>query len=136
MSIVQVVCENFTKALYLDKVGLQIMADYSTVSSLKQDKKVQAEADKAVIDNQLSLYEKGIITYNSFLNAIGQVSVPDGDNYIYDRTKVPYAVKLGVGGTQAMQMLLSDPNLDGATKRNALIVIFGLSEQEAGQIIT
>jgi hypothetical protein len=136
MSIVQVVCENFTKALYLDKVGVQIMADYSTVSSLKQDKKVQAEADKAVIDNQLALYEKGIITYNSFLLAIGQESVSDGDNYIYDRTKVPYAVKLGVGGTQAMQMLLSDPNLDGATKRNALIVIFGLSEQEASQIIT
>jgi len=136
MSVVQVVCSNFTKALYLDKSGVQIMADYSTVSSLKQDKKVQAEADKAVTDNQLALYEKGIITYNSFLLAIGQEAVSDGDNYIYDRTKVPYAVKLGVGGTQAMQTLLSDPNLDATTKKNALIVIFGLTDQEAGQIIT
>jgi len=136
MSAVQMVCSNFTKALYLDKVGLQIVADYSTVSSLKQDKKVQAEADKAVIDNQLALYEKGIITYNSFLTAIGQETVPDGDNYIYDRTKVPYAVKLGVGGTQAMQAILSDQNLDSTTKKNALIVIFGLTDQEAGQIIT
>ncbi len=35
MSIVGVVCQNFTRALYLNKVGLQIKADYSTVSCLK-----------------------------------------------------------------------------------------------------
>jgi len=35
MSMVETVCENFTRALYLNKVGLQIKADYSTVSCLK-----------------------------------------------------------------------------------------------------
>lgn len=35
MSIIGVACQNFTKALYLDKVGIQIKADYSTVSCLK-----------------------------------------------------------------------------------------------------
>lgn len=35
MSIVGVVCQNFTRALYLDKIGVQIKADYSTVSCLK-----------------------------------------------------------------------------------------------------
>ncbi len=35
MSMVETTCQNFTRALYLNKVGLQIKADYSTVSCLK-----------------------------------------------------------------------------------------------------
>ena len=50
--------------------------------------------------------------------------------------KVPYAEKLGVGGTQALQMILSDPNITPDMKKNTLIVVFGLTDLEADQIIS
>jgi hypothetical protein len=37
MSMAQVICENFTKNLGLDKVGAKIMVDYSSVSCLKNN---------------------------------------------------------------------------------------------------
>jgi hypothetical protein len=62
--------------------------------------------------------------------------VDGGDKYIYDMTKVPYSTKLGVGGTQALQLIISDPNIDPLTKRNTLVVVFGFTEDEASKIIT
>ena len=55
MSIVQVVCSNFTKALYLDKVQLQIMADYSTVSALSNNESVEQDLITKKLDNLLKL---------------------------------------------------------------------------------
>ncbi len=95
----------------------------------------QVEDTKAKkIANASALYEKGLITYNSMLEKIGEEPILGGDKYIFDMSKTPYAVKLGVGGTQAMQMILSDQYLTSQNKKNILIVIFGLTEQEANQV--
>jgi hypothetical protein len=48
---------------------------------------------------------------------------------------MPLAVKLGVGGTQALQAIMTDVNILPAQKVNLLIVVFGLSEKEANQIM-
>ena len=80
------------------------------------------------------LYDSGLLKYNDYIEKIGLEKVADGDKYIYEMTKQPYAVKLGVGGTEAMQMILSDQNITLKMKENILNIIFGLSEEEAKKI--
>lgn len=41
---------------------------------------------------------------------------------------------LGVGGTQAMQGILADPVLTPAQKKSALMIIFGLNEEDANSL--
>lgn len=47
----------------------------------------------------------------------------------------PLAVKLGVGGTQALQLILGDPNIDQESKRNTLIILFGIKEEDAKRMV-
>ncbi len=131
MSMVDTATANFSKALCLDIAGYSIQADYSTVSSLVIGEDAKQITLEKKITNYGALYEKGIIKYNDYLKSIGEPEVIGGDKYIYEMSKTPYAVKLGVGGTQALQMILSDPNIDATTKYNTLIVVFGLTESEA-----
>jgi len=75
MSMVETVCYNLTRALYLDKAGVQIKADYSTVSALSENevgkedlkaKKIanlkslkELQPDNKEIDNQLTILING-----------------------------------------------------------------------------
>lgn len=45
------------------------------------------------------------------------------------------AVTLGVGGTQALTSLLSDPLLTNEQKKGSMMVLFGLSEVQANQML-
>ena len=139
MSIVDLFCANYTKACTLDVAKYSVKADYSSVSVLENSKieqsNIKADSEAKIISNKLSLYEKGIIKYNQFLEYIGEQPIEGGDKYIFDMTKVPYSTKLGVGGTQSLQMLISDHNIQPATKINTLVVVYGLTEEEANKII-
>ena len=135
MSMLQVACQNITKALRIDKVGCEILPDYSTVSALRDNEAEIQDTRAKLIQNELTLYEKGVKKYNEMLLAIGEEPIQGGDKYIFDMTKTPYAVKLGVGGTQSMQMILSDPLITSESKKNILVVIFGLTEEEAKKVI-
>jgi hypothetical protein len=46
------------------------------------------------------------------------------------------ASTLGVGGTQSMQMILSDPNIDDTKKKGILKVLFGLTDEQMSTIFT
>lgn len=48
----------------------------------------------------------------------------------------PLAVSLGVGGTQALQAILSDINLSDETKKQALVIVFGLNPEDASKLVT
>lgn len=50
-SMIQVVCQNFTKILYLDKAGYKIMADLSNVGALKQNESDLEDRTSKRIDN-------------------------------------------------------------------------------------
>lgn len=136
MSCVETCIDDITKFTMMDKAGNKITADYSSVSCLKANEGQEADTQRKIIDNNTLLYEKGIITYNAYLTEIGQPTIEGGDKYIYDMTKVPYSTKLGVGGTQALQEIIADPNISALTKRNTLVVVFGFTEEEASKIIT
>ena len=136
LSIAETVCENWSKILGLVETPYRLYADTSTVAALTENESLNEDLKKKKIDNEIILYEKGIIKYNLMLENLGLETIVDGDKYIYEMEKVPYALKLGVGGTQALQSILSDSLISDDTKRNTLIVIFGLSEEEATQILS
>jgi len=54
-SMIQVVCQNFTKILYLDKAGYKIMADLSNVGALKQNESDIEDRTSKRIDNLTKL---------------------------------------------------------------------------------
>lgn len=129
------IAESLSTFLKTDLVGLQIKVFYDHLDIFQQGEKEKADAFKVRSDANVPLYEKGIITLNQLLTVLDMDPRPDGDVFIYDLLKTPYAVKLGVGGTQALQSILADINLTPEQKRNSLIVLFGLTEQEANQIV-
>lgn len=133
MSIIDTIASYFTKAWMFEN-GVHIQADYSTVSALNENESEKQDMLSKKVLNYSKLYESGLMKYNDYLTKLGLEPITDGDRYIYEMTKQPYAVKLGVGGTQAMQMILSDVNIPLKMKENILTVIFGLSEEEAKRI--
>ena len=135
LSMVETVCENWTKILKLDTVNYKVWADTSSVSALVTNDISREELLSKQVANYKPLFDSGIITYNDMLIGIGKEPVESGDVKIYDMNKTPYAVKLGVGGTQALQAIIADPNINPVTKRNTLVVIFGLTEEEADKIM-
>lgn len=56
------------------------------------------------------------------------------DNKLKDDT--PLAVKLGVGGTQALQLILADPNIDPVSKRNTIQIVFGVTSEDAALMVS
>ncbi len=46
----------------------------------------------------------------------------------------PLAVSLGVGGTQSLQSILVDPNLSPEQKKNIIITLFGIGEEDADKM--
>jgi hypothetical protein len=56
------------------------------------------------------------------------------DNKLKDDT--PLAVKLGVGGTQALQLILADPNIDAVSKRNTIQIVFGVRAEDATLMVS
>jgi hypothetical protein len=134
LNMVSTVEQNLTKLFGIDKTGYVIKADVSNVSCLNQNESDLEDLKTKKLANLTTEYEKGFITYNKFLEEIGEEPITGGDKLIFDMTKTPYAVKLGVGGTQAMQAILVDQNMTQQMKKNTLIVIFGLTEQEANLI--
>jgi hypothetical protein len=56
------------------------------------------------------------------------------DNNNKDNT--PLAVKLGVGGTQSLQLILSDATINPESKKNTLQILFGITEEDAIKMTT
>jgi len=52
-----------------------------------------------------------------------------------NKDDTPLAVKLGVGGTQALQLILGDTGIDAESKRNTLQILFGISQEDAAKMV-
>lgn len=128
--------EAFTRFFELDKKGLHFEVTFDHLEIFQQSDKEKADALKSKIDANLVLLEKNLITLNQFLVAIDYDSRgPEGDKLLNELQSMPLAVKLQVGGTQAMQAILTDPVIPDPRKRQILIVLFGLSEEDANAIM-
>jgi len=127
----------FSKFFNTAKNGFEISISFDHLPIFQKNEKEKADAFLAQVNANTPLLEKNIITLNQYLTRLDlETRGPDGDKFLSEIQSVPYALKLGVGGTQALQAILSDPNIADARKRSILIVIFGLSDSEATQIIS
>lgn len=126
--------EFYNKCLKLKNI--QIKYDFSHVQILQESEAEKQAANKANIDKNLLLYQNGFITYNKFLTEIGLEAVPDGDKYSYQMDNQPLAVSIGVGGTQSLTEIAVNPLLSPNQKKNMLMILFGVSEEQATLMTT
>jgi hypothetical protein len=114
----------------------KIANNYLHIASLQEDALAQANAAKALDDALTIEYNNNLITKNQWLSARGYDTVQDGDSYKASQdSSDPLAMKLGVGGTQALMELLANASLTPESKKNGLIILFGLSPEDANKML-
>jgi len=130
------IAQILTTLLGLEEQGLYADVSYAHIDVLQENRKEKADVDKVVADTNIMLYEKGQITKNQLMVALGMEAVPEGDVYVTDgKNPDPMAVKLGVGGLTALQALLLS-TLDAPTKKNILVIVFGMTDSDAAKLTT
>jgi hypothetical protein len=100
--------------------------------SLQPLKFVSAETNT---DALIKLYEKDMIPLNDVLNSVGFPEKETGNKYLSDSISTPLAVRLGVGGTQALQSILSDANMTKEQKVASMEELFGLNHENAVKLV-
>lgn len=114
----------------------KIVGNFLHIAALQEDAKMQAEAANT-LDQALSVeYNNNLITKNQWLTARGYDTVPDGDIYKAGSGSDPLAVKLGVGGTQSLIDLLANPSLNEEAKKNGLVILFGMTPEDAAKLVS
>lgn len=113
-----------------------VYPNFNHINILQADKKKEADTAKVATEVAVLKYEKGIITKNQRNAAVGEKSVTDGDTYATDdNNKDPLATRLGVGGLQALKEVLTDTTLSEEAKKNTLVVVFGINENDASKLV-
>jgi hypothetical protein len=128
-------CQSLTNFWALDAAGIYLDVDFSQIEVLQANKKENAEVLDKNVTSYTKLYKDGAITYNQWLIALGYEARPGFDKYIQDLENVPMAVKIGVGGTQAMQSVVSDTRLTEEARANMLVLLFGISIEQARSVV-
>lgn len=125
----------YNKFFQADKHGVKLTIDFSDVAALQEDKKFAADAAQA-LDEALQIeYDANLITKNQWLEQRGYDTLSDGNVYKTEGDD-PLAVKLGVGGTEKLMETITNTALDPETKKNTLIVVFGLDEATASKLVS
>lgn len=114
-----------------------ITLDYSHLPILQENRKEAAEASKAVNESCKIAYDNNLITINQWLTQLELDGIgPEGDKRKGDNTNTdPLAIRLGVGGTQALVEVLANTVLDRDSKVNSLEILFGLTPAQAAQMV-
>lgn len=82
------------------------------------------------VEKELDVTYSQYFTKNEFRQSLGYEAIDDADS-----DKQILAVTLGVGGTQSLTSLIADPALTIEQKKGSMIVLFGLSEEQANQML-
>lgn len=129
--------DTWTTGMYFSNQRKYVFPNFDHVNYLQDDKKLEAEVEKIISETAAFQYEKGMITKNERNGMIGAQPSPGGDVYATDeQNDDPIAVRLGVGGMQALKEILVDTSLSEEAKEAALINLFGISKKVAKQLIT
>lgn len=126
----------YNKFFKAEENQCKITLDYSHLPILQEDAKSKADARKTMSDVLGTEYKAGLITKNMWLQGVGLDSITGGDTYVGDaQNNDPLAVKLGVGGTQALVDFLGNAALDVVAKLNGLEILFGLTPEDAKRLV-
>lgn len=129
------IAQILTTLLELEKQGLYADVSYDHIEVLQENRKEKADVDKVIADTNISLYEKGHITKDQLMVALGLETIPGGNVYVTDgKNPDPMAIKLGVGGLTALQGILLS-SLSQETKKNILVIVFGMNEGDATKLV-
>jgi hypothetical protein len=82
------------------------------------------------VEKELDVTYSQYFTKNEFRQSLGYEAIDDTES-----DKQILAVTLGVGGTQSLTSLIADPALTIEQKKGSMIVLFGLSEEQANQML-
>ena len=125
----------FDVILGLPSEGLYCHVSYDHVEALQENKKEKADVDKVTAETAILLYKENVITKNEMLVRLGLEEIGAvGDVYINDtKNPEPLAVKLGVGGLQALKEFLMS-GLPAEVLNTVLELVFGLSTADAAKI--
>jgi len=131
------ILNTISQDLGITKMGEWLEADYSNIECLKDDEKSEAEAKTVRYEYYTKLYDSNLITLNQYLEAIHEPINANGNIYKSElpTNTTPLAITLGVGGTQALQSILADPNISDESKGNILQIMFGISEVDAKRMV-
>jgi hypothetical protein len=133
--VVNLIYQTLTNNFKLNERGEALKADWSEVECLQEDKKIQNEITQSNDKIWKDRYESNLITLNEYLISLGLQMLPNGNTYARDNKDIPLAIRIGVGGTQSLQAILSDANLTIEQKVNIIIVVFGISKEEANSML-
>ena len=118
-------------------IGWSFSFDFSNLQIMQKSEEEKSKTLTSLISNYFTLYQQGNLTRNEYLERIGEKPIDGGDSYINESgDNTPLAVKLGVGGTQSLQLILADPNIDPENKINTLVILFGLSREDAVAMVS
>ena len=127
----------YNKFFKSEAQGCVIIINFDNLPILQENDKEKADAAEVRNGTYQVLYDNNLVTKNDWLVAQGLEPLgPDGDKYKSDKENPdPLAVRLGVGGTQALVDLLANTGLDEESKVNALQILFGLTPEEAKKLV-
>ncbi len=109
--------------------------DYSHLAIMQESATEIEAANKLKIENASKLFADKVITKDAYLSIAGVAK----EYMMPDPPSAPESIlaeRIGVGGTQAMIQILTDATLTAIQKKNSLIVLFGLSEEQAARMLT
>jgi phage portal protein BeeE len=123
----------YTERLQMRKYGFELKTKWEHIAALQENMKEQATTLTMNVNSAEKLYNSNNITLNEYRDLVGLPIVENGDLYKkdYNIDTVTLAEKIGVGGTQSLQMIISDFNMTDDQKKWALIYLFGLDETQA-----
>lgn len=110
--------------------------DFTHIEVLQQSVKDSATATQLINQAYESLYNAGLVTRGQWAEAASLDSslIPDADKYIFERADTtPLAIKLGVGGLQALQALLQSV-MPAEQKQSCLEILFGIAPDQAKRL--
>lgn len=129
----------YTERLNFRKYGLELKTDFSHIQALQEAFKEKASALSMNTTAADKLYTSNLITYNEYRQLVGFDSAVSGGDKIksewdaehVSKTDTILAQVIGVGGTQALTSIMTDPTLTNEQKVQLLINLFALEESIA-----
>lgn len=126
--------EDFFKAR---ENNAKIEVDFSHLPIFQQDEQTAAQAANTWNDALEKEWKNNVITLNQWLEKRGYDSIGEaGDKRIGEMgSSQPLVVTLGVGGTQALTEVIINTAITPDTKRQMLIIVFGLTQDQANKMV-
>ena len=128
--------EAYTQSLtkFLNQPNLKYYIDYTSVEALQKDRKQEAETLNTVISGLNAALSNAGITKSEYRVILSEYLDIDPEEVEAD-DETMLASEIGVGGTQSLVNVITDPNMTDDQKRGVLEVLFNLDQEQVLKMI-